>query len=243
MNITVGGTTFGRNNGLRLGALLVGLTMVGTLAGVGIWQGTEWDSNPPVPPPLAAPSVEIPTSAAAKTYVYLADSQAEVDSIYLAQFESGAFNHNFSVIDISTPEGQAQYNLMNAELAQQYLENPAFDASLVQIIDMTAPPATTGVAPRVESQLAVPEASTAIATYFYVVDSPEQAEQAYQSELVSSQEAAQAGVELQPHEMVIIDMSTSEGLELFNTVNGGLFEMWDNPEFDQSLVQIIDLRR
>ena len=85
-------------------------------------------------------------------------------------------------------------------------------------------------------------APPATATYFYVVNSPEQAEQVRQSELISSQEASIAGFDLEPHEVVILDMSTPEGARLYDTVNGALFEMWDNAEYDQSLVQIIDLR-
>ena len=244
MNLTVGRTTLGRSNWPGFGALLAGLTTIGVLAGVGIWQATESDSSPPAPPQVAAPSVELP-AAANPTYIYLVDSQAAADAIYQADFEAqssfgsaGTFDHNFSVIDISTPEGQAHYNMLNAELAQQYLDNPAF-ANVVEVIDMTAP-TSTGVAPA--TQPVAPEASAGTATYFYIVDGPEQAEQARQSELISSQESATVGVILEPHEVVIVDVSTPEGLQLYNTVNGGLFEMWENPEFDQSLVQIIDLR-
>jgi hypothetical protein len=247
MNLTVGRTTLGRNNWPGLGALLAGLTTVGVLAGIGIWQATESDSSTPVSPQIAAPSVELPRAVANPTYIYLVDSQAEADAIYQADFEarmsfggSGTFNGNFRVIDISTPAGQEEYNLLNAELAQRYLENPEFDASLVQIINMAEPAipggASNGAVPF------VPEASARIATYFYVVESQAQADQVLQAEFLADQEAAQAGVAMEPHKTVIVDVSTPEGLELYNTVNGGLFEMWDNPEFDQSLVQIIDVR-
>jgi len=249
MNITVGKTTFGRNNWPGFGALLAGLTAVGILAGVGIWQATESDSKSTASPPVAARAVDFPSPAFTPTYVYLVESQAQADAIYQASFEtqmsaeaSGTFNHSIRVIDLSTPAGQDEYRLMSAELQQVQLENPGYDAGLVQIIDMTAP-ALTAIGSSSAARPVAQEASPpAYPTFFYVVDSKESGDQVLQAEFLAEQESALNGLGRDYHHTVIIDVSTLAGQQLLNTVSGELFEMWENPNVDQPLVQIIDVR-
>jgi hypothetical protein len=154
---------------------------------------------------------------------------------------NGTFNSNFSVIDMSTPEGQETYRLLNAELTQAQLGNSYWDPALVQIIDMTAP-ATSGVAASAARPVDSDIDSPGVPTFFYVVESKEQADKVHEAEAMAALEAMSAGIYLEPHHTEIVDVSTLEGQQLLNTINGELFEMWADPNVDQSLVQIIDAR-
>jgi hypothetical protein len=247
MNISVGKTTLRRNNWPGFGALLASLTAVGVLAGVGIWQATDSDSTTTVSSPPAARPVDL-QAAITPSYFYLVDSQAEADLLYEIAFEqemnfggNGTFNSNFSVIDMSTPEGQETYRLLNAELTQAQLGNSYWDPALVQIIDMTAP-ATSGVAASAARPVDSDIDSPGVPTFFYVVESKEQADKVHEAEAMAALEAMSAGIYLEPHHTEIVDVSTLEGQQLLNTINGELFEMWADPNVDQSLVQIIDAR-
>jgi hypothetical protein len=240
MNISVGRTSSSGKNWPGFGALLAGVTVAGVLAGVAIWQATGSDSKSQPAEPAAARSVEFPRPTSFSpipTYVYLVDSQEQATSLYQADAEAqlspGAevLTHNIRVIDMSTPEGQEQYRIMNAEQAQAQIENPDYDSGLFQVIDLTAPERTLA-----------PEAPAAVPTYFYIVDSQEQADRVLQAETMSAQEAAMAGVVPDEHHTEIIDVSTLEGQQLLNVVNGDLYEFWSNPDADQSLVQVIDAR-
>jgi hypothetical protein len=249
MNLTVGRTTFNRNNWPGLGALLAGLTTVGVLAGIGIWQATESDSRTIVSPPAVALPADLPSAPFTPTYVYLVETQAQADAIYQADFEarmsfgeSGAFNHNFRVINLSTPEGQEEYRLMNAELNQVSMEDPAADLSWLRVIDMTAPATGGGQSTSTARPVAPEAAAPATPTYFYLVESQEQADRVLQAEVISQQGMMIAGFDAPYHHTVIIDISTQEGVELLNTVNASLFEVWDTPGFDPSLIQVIDAR-
>jgi hypothetical protein len=59
---------------------------------------------------------------------------------------------------------------------------------------------------------------------------------------MSAQEAIFANAS-SPHHTVIVDVSTLEGQQFLNTLNGDLYEFWDDPTVDQSLIQVIDARQ
>ena len=249
MNITLGRKASGRNTWAGYGALLAGLTMVGALAGVGIWQAVDSGSSTTS---VAEPAVVRPITPAAfkpvPTHVYLVDSQAMGDAIVQADFEtqmSGGYAgdfHNTRIIDVSTPEGREQAWLLNAELAQVAMEDPAYDASLVQIHDLTVASAGAGSFSGSVARPFVPEETSAVPTYFYVVESKAQGDAILLADNQTQLELLESDSMLN-HRVVIIDVSTPEGARLLETVNAQLFEFWGDPSVDQSLIQVIDARK
>ena len=149
MNLATGSMTFGRNHRFVFGSLIAALSAAVILAGVAVWQFAGTDSSAtavePVAAPAAVPAVDTTSRSITPTFYYLVGSQAQGEMILRADYENQTYggtateiDHTSYVIDISTPEGQQQAWLINGELQQLMLDNPGFDAGLVQIYDLTA---------------------------------------------------------------------------------------------------------
>ena len=245
MTTTIGNTTFGRNKpGWAI--LITGLATATVLAGVGIWELTKSESTTAPAEPAVVSRPFVPSAPAMQTYVYLVDSEAQKTAILLADYEAqlgagvdGTSFHNTEVLDISTPSGQEAYRLMNAELAQVAMEAPDY-VSNVQFVDLTRQSAAAVPSAAVPVDLEIDR--PAVPTFFYVVDSQEQIDLVMEAEVISSQEAMLVE-EPQLHHTVIVDVSTPEGVQLLNTVNGDLHQIWAETGFDNGLIQIIDFRK
>jgi hypothetical protein len=243
MATTLGKTTLGRKNPFNIGLILGGLALATLLGGLGIWEATQSSSSNPQAQPEAA-TVSRPDFSRVEpvqTYVYIVDSEAQKNTILQAEFEAqmgapGTFTHNTRVLDVSTPEGQEAYRIMNGELNQVAMEAPDY-VSNVHVVDLTAP-ASTSVQRPASNEIDRP----GVPTYFYIVDSQEQANKVLQADSMAAQEAMMVGETPNAHHTVFVDVSTLEGAQLLNTINGELHEFWADPSVDKSLIQVIDAR-
>jgi hypothetical protein len=244
MNIAVGKPNFGRNNKAAFGAILVALGAAGVIVAAGVWGGSSTKSPTPAVEAPVAHSIDFTVDRPAPVHYYVIDSQAQLDGLLQAENEAAAnpgseADSGFgSVIDMRTAEGQQTYNELQAELLGASQLDPYFDASLVQIHDLRFSPTAL---PAASSDLPGASQATQVPTYFYIVETEEQRQSVMDGINAAENEAAASGLSGE-YDVEFIDVSTLQGQNMLNVINGELFEMSASPSFNPSLVQIIDAR-
>jgi hypothetical protein len=224
MNIAIGNKTFGRNPRFALGILFAGLTATAIVTGVAVWPTTDSGAPPTVAESPAAPAVR-PIEPAARevtpVHYYLVNSQGQIDGLLEAEFEASVNNSGAQadfithVIDLRTPAGEALYRALQEDLnvaSTQY----DFDASLVQIHDLTAPANGIPSAGSFSSETSSPT--------IYIVGSEAERQQLLNEADVA---AAVEGGDSELPRVVVVDASDPEALQLEEVItedrlNGGI---------------------
>jgi len=225
MNIAIGNKTFGRNFRFGVGAFVTALS-VATIVGVGIWHLSDSPSQPTANAPVTAPvvrPVESGGRAITPVHYYLVNSDDQISALDQALFEAdanlsgGVAAVNIYTIDVRTPEGQELARALQEDLYLAATLDSAFDASLVQVHDLTVGPARPISKARSEF---VPSAGQAA---IYIVGSEAERQQLLNEADVAA--AVEGGEFLNPT-VVVIDASDPEALQLEATIteerlNGG----------------------
>ena len=152
MNIAIGKQTFGRNSRYVFGGLIAGLAAAAIVAGVAVWQTSSGPTRTAFDPSvLASAPVVVPSEPAAKAvapvHYYLVDSEAQIDGLNQAAFEAdqnsagSTSSASTYVIDLRIPESQQLARAVQEDLyVASTTPGAVFDASLVQVHDLTAGP-------------------------------------------------------------------------------------------------------
>jgi hypothetical protein len=239
MNIAIGNKTFGRNSRIGFGVLGAGLFAAAIIGGAAVWQGMQSGSSQTATQAPAAPPVTRPVDTSSRevtpVHYYLVTSEAEALALMQADFENwmnhGGVGGEFApihVIDVSTPEGAQTARILQEDLLLMSTD-PTFDPSLIQVHDLTAPPAVTSTASETARRAYVPS-GTGPATIYVVGSEAERQALLLEADTAAAVEGSSAAL---PDIMVV--ETPEQELQYANTLS----ELSQS----QSSINIVDLRK